>query len=117
MNSNPNSNQKKFHSDLRIMFWEKHGSRCEIHHVFGSKFKAKLLKEAGVDKAGEWLVIAMHPEDHAAINDYSFEGERALFLEQKRNYENYFKKPIPVPEEVFTYYSLMTSKHQGVKSW
>lgn len=117
MNSNPNAAQKRFQNELRVMFWEKFAARCEIHHIFGSKEKFKLLKEAGIDKPGEWFVIAMTPKDHADIKNYSFEGERAMFIQQQRDYEKYFGHPSPVPKEVIQYYKQMLSKHHRLKVW
>ncbi len=118
MNGSPNAAQDRYQNiELRDMFNSLHGGRCEIHHIFGAQTKFKLLKEAGIKKAGEWFVIALHPDVHKDIDNYSFESERGLFLQQKRDYEKYFEKESPVPKEIFDYYNLMTSKHQGVKSW
>ena len=118
MNGSPNAEQKRYQNiELRELFREMHGTGCEIHHIFGSKTTFKLLKEAGIKKAGEWFVIAMSKEEHDAIDKYSFEAERGLFLKQLRDYEKYFEKPSPVPQEVIDYYKLMTSKHQGLKNW
>lgn len=118
INSNPAARQRKFQNvELREMFRILHGGECENHHIFGSKTKFKLLSEAGIKKAGEWLVLAMSKEAHADINDFSFEEERELFMKQQRDYLKHFGVPSPVPQEVIDYYNQMTSKHQGLKRW
>ena len=119
MNGSPNAEQKRYHDQLREMFREVHGGTPEIHHIFGAQAKFKLLAEAGIKKPGEWFVIAMSKEEHKAIDDnkYSFEAERGLFMQQRRDYKNYFKTETPVPVEIFMYYNQMTSKHQGLRSW
>lgn len=119
MNGNPNKKQKDFHNDLREMYFETrmHEGIGELHHIFGSKEKFKLLKEAGVEKAGEWFVIMLPKSVHDTIKDYSFEGERSMFFEQQRNYLRHFGKDSPVPDDVVRYYSQMLSKHHRLKQW
>jgi len=118
MNGSPTKEQHRFQNiELREMFRIIHGGECELHHCFGSKTKFKLLTEAGIKKAGEWLVVAMSKEAHADINDFSFEEERELFMKQERDYLKHFEKKSPVPQEVIDYYNQMTSKHQGLKRW
>jgi len=119
MNGNPNAAQKRYHDELREWYFEtqmQHGVG-ELHHIFGSKEKFKLLKEAGIEKAGEWFVIMLPKTVHDDIKSYSFEGERALFFGQKLDYKYFFGKESPIPREVFDYYTQMTSKHQGLKNW
>jgi hypothetical protein len=117
MNSNPNASQKRYHNDLRVLFWEKFAARCEIHHIFGSKEKFKLLKEAGIDKPGEWFVIMLPKDVHDSIKEYSFEAERARFFQQQRDYLRHFGEPSPVPDDVIRYYTQMLSKHHRLKIW
>jgi hypothetical protein len=119
MNGNPNKKQKDFHNELREMYFytKMHNGTGELHHIFGSKEKFKLLKEAGVDKPGEWLVIMIPRSVHLDIKNYSFEAERAMFLEQKREYEKYFGKEYPVPVDCIRYYNQMLSKQHRLKVW
>jgi hypothetical protein len=118
MNGTPSARQRKFQNvELREMFRIIYGGECEIHHIFGSKTKFKLLSEAGIKNAGEWFVIAMSKECHADINDFNFEEERELFMKQQQDYLKHFGETSPVPQEVVDYYNQMTSKHQGLKRW
>lgn len=117
MNGNPNTAQKRFHDELREMFFYTVGGSGELHHIFGSKEKFKLLTEAGIDKAGEWFVIMLPKYVHDDIKSYSFEAERGMFLQQERDYARYFGKISPIPEQVITYYQQMLSKHHRLKRW
>jgi len=117
MNGNPNAAQKRFHDELREMYYEKYGGRGELHHVFGSKERFKLLKEAFVDKPGEWFVILLTPEDHRDIKLFSFDGEKGMFFKQKRDYEKFFEKPYPVPEKAMLYYQAMDYKQHRFRLW
>jgi len=117
VNGNPSAKQKAYHLEIREMFYDLYTTKAELHHVFGSKFKAKLLKECGIDKPGEWFVIMLSKDDHDSIGKFTFESERGLFLQQQRDYARYFEKKSPVPNEVIDYYNKMTGKHQGLKSW
>lgn len=117
MNSNPNSTQRRFQDDLRLMHFEKSRGLGELHHIFGSKEKFKLLKEAGIDKPGEWFVIMLPKDVHDSIKEYSFEAERAMFFQQQRDYLRHFGEPSPVPDDVIRYYTQMLSKHHRLKIW
>jgi hypothetical protein len=117
MNGNPSAEQKRFHDDLRLMHYENGNGIAELHHVFGSKEKFKLLKEAGVAKPGEWFVILLPKDVHDTIKDYSFEAERGMFFQQQREYQRFFDKPSPVPDEIVRYYTQMLSKHHRLKMW
>ena len=50
MNGDPNAEQKRYHDDLREMYYETQGDKGlgELHHIWGSKENFKLLKEAGI---------------------------------------------------------------------
>ena len=119
MNGNPSAEQKRFHDELREMYFytQMHEGVGELHHIFGSKEPFKLLSEAGIAKAGEWFVVMIPKVVHDNIKQYSFEAERGMFLQQQRDYARYFNKPSPVPEEVIRYYEAMLSKHYRLKSW
>ncbi len=119
MNGNPNAEQKRYHNELREWYFETqmHLGVGELHHIFGSKEKFKLLKEAGIEKAGEWFVIMIPKTVHDDIKNYSFEAERGLFMQQRRDYKNFFNKETPVPVEIFMYYNQMLSKHHRLKNW
>jgi len=119
LNGNPNSAQKRFHDDLRLMYFETqhHNGIGELHHLFGSKAKFKLLSEAGIDKGGEWLIIMIPKTVHDDIKEYGFEYERGTFLSQQREYQSFFGKPSPIPEEVIEYMKLLPSKHAILKTW
>lgn len=119
MNGNPNAAQKRFHNELRDMYSHtkiQHGIG-ELHHIFGSKAKFKLLKEAGVKKPGEWFVIMIPKKVHDDIDHYTFDDERNMFLQQKEDYEKYYEKDCPIPEECYTYYNAMLSKQHILKNW
>ncbi len=117
MNQNPSAEQDRFHNELREMFFETQGGGGELHHIFGSKEKFKLLKEAGIKKAGEWFVILLHKSIHDDIKKYSFDAERGMFFQQVRQYESFFNKKCPVPDEIIVYYNAMLSKHYRLKVW
>lgn len=110
MNGNPSAAQKRFHDELRLMFFETQGGKGELHHVFGSKWKRR-----GFEKPGEWLVIMLESEVHRNIKQYSFQGERALFLAQLRQYESHYQKPHPVPPELIESYKSMLNRHDITK--
>jgi len=107
VNSNPNAAQKAYQDELRDMYFARYAGRGQIHHIFGSKAKFKAAKEAGIARPGEWLVILLADDVHENIGDYSFEAERGLFLQQQREYEQYFGKPSPVPTEIVQMYKNM----------
>ena len=119
MNGNPSAEQKRYHNELREWYYETqmHNGTGELHHIFGSKEKFKLLKEAGVEKAGEWFVVMIPKTVHDDIKHYSFDSERGMFTKQRRDYKNYFGKETPVPVEVFMYYTNMLSKGHRLKVW
>jgi hypothetical protein len=111
MNGFPTAEQKRFHDDLRDIGCIVTGAMVvEIHHIFGSKWKAK-----GFNKPGEWLVIPLHRKTHAEINSYSFESERALFLASLRKYKLIFGKDAPVPEMLIEYYKAMKHRNDITK--
>jgi len=115
MNGNPNAAQKRFHNDLREMYYQKYGGRGELHHVFGSKWNCEVWtgdieNPKKVAKPGEWIVILLTPEVHHDIKNYSFEAERGLFLEQLRDYKEYFGRDPEIPEELVEHYKSMISK-------
>ncbi len=110
MNGNPNAAQKRYHDELREMYFDRFGGRGELHHVFGSKWKRK-----GYLKPGEWIVILLTPEVHHEIKKYSFEAERGMFLNQLREYEMYFGKRPPVPEGLVASYREMLNRHDTTK--
>jgi len=86
MNSNPNAEQQRFHNDLRELGCIVTGAnQVQIHHIMGSKWKAK-----GFSKPGEWLVLPLCHDTHADIDNYSFEGERGLFLAMLRKYQLHY---------------------------
>lgn len=120
MYGNPSAEQKRFHAELRDMYaftqWKKDGTG-ELHHIFGSKAKFKLLKEAGIKKEGEWFVVMIPKRDHDMIGGFSFEAERGWFLKQQQDYEEYYGRKSPMPDLVITYYKLLKGKHVGLKSW
>lgn len=114
MNGNPSKAQKDYHNDLRFNGCIVTGSQqVEIHHVFGSKFKAKIYDSNGdkIEKIGEWLVIPLHREVHLDIKSYDFKSERGLFLASCRRYSHIFDKACPVPVEVIEYYKFMKNRH------
>jgi hypothetical protein len=117
MNGNPSAEQKRFHDDLRLMHFEMNRGIGELHHIFGSKEKFKLLKEAEIAKPGEWFVIMLEKDVHDNIKEYSFESERAMFFQQQRDYKRHFGKDSPVPDDVIRYYTQMLSKHHRLKMW
>lgn len=105
MNGFPNAIQKRWHSDLRQIAYDKFGGRSELHHIMGARWKLK-----GFDKPGEFLVIMLTPEIHADIKNYSFESERALFLESLRSYQSYYGKLPSVPSKLVEHYIKMKSR-------
>jgi hypothetical protein len=105
MNGNPNTAQKRYHSELREMF-----GIGELHHIFGSKRKFK-----GHGQVGEWIVIMLSHEMHADINEFSFEQEKEMFFNQQAQYEVYYGKPSPVPKVVADIYAAMKHKQEVVK--
>jgi len=117
MNQNPTAEQKRFHDRLREMYFytQMHNGVGELHHIFGSKYKAKALKEEGIERPGEWLVMMIPKKDHDAIDQFSFEAERGMFLEQQREYQKYFGEPSPVPQIVIDYFKTMKSKQDVVR--
>jgi len=119
MNGNPSAAQKRYHDELRQMYYERSSARGvgELHHIWGSKAKFKLLSEAGIDKAGEWFVVMLPKSDHDNINNWTFEEERGLFMYQQRAYAHHFNKPSPVPKLVSTYYQALLSKQYILKRW
>jgi hypothetical protein len=119
MNGNPTAEQKRFHDDLREMYFDTqmHNGIGELHHIFGSKEKFKLLKEADVARPGEWFVIMIPKKIHDDIDNYSFESERGMFFKQQRDYLRFFEKPSPMPDHVINYYTQMLSKQHRLKMW
>ena len=118
MNGNPASAQKRYHNELRSMYYEDgkpyfFGEKkdiAELHHVFGQSYSPQVLKDFDIMKAGEWLVIMLPRTIHVNIKKYAFEVERDMFLIQQKDYENHFGKPSPVPEKVVQYYEALLSK-------
>jgi len=119
LNGNPSAAQKRFHDELRRMYFEtqSHNGIGELHHIWGSKMKCKLLSEAGIDKPGEWLVIMLPKTVHDNIKSYTFEEEREYFMAQQREYFQFYHKESPVPEEVVKYYKMLNSKQQVIRHW
>ena len=100
MNGDPTAEQQRFQNDLREMGCIITGSNSpDIHHIFGSKWKAK-----GFKKPGEWLVVPLNREDHADIAAYSFDAERGLFLAALRKYELEYNCVHPIPPMLIQYY-------------
>ena len=87
----------------------------ELHHIFGSKHKVKVLKEAGIDKCGEWLVIMIPRTVHIDIKSHGFEYERGVFLAQQREYFNFYHKESPMPKEVIRYMELIKNKQELIR--
>ncbi len=120
MLGNPSAAQKRYHDELREMYADtQYGRRGvgELHHIFGSKEKFKLLKESGVNKPGEWFVVFIPRTVHSDIKSYSFEEERSMFFNQGLDYIDYFGKDWPVPNSCLRYYNQMLSKHHRLKFW
>jgi hypothetical protein len=110
MNGNPNSEQKRFHNNLREMGCIVTGAyQVEIHHIFGSKWKAK-----GFKKAGEWLVIPLSPEIHKTIKCYTFEWEREQWITAIGRHEDRFGYQ-PVPRDLIEYVCNMKHKQDITK--
>lgn len=111
MNGNPTAEQQRYHDRLREIYY----SNGQLHHIWGSKEKFKLLKESGINRPGEWLVIFLPLEVHEQIDSYSFDQERQMFLNQQEEYSFYFGEKSPVPEVVIDYYKQLLSKRQVIK--
>lgn len=103
MNGNPSNEQQRFHDELRQICCIVTGSsQVEIHHIFGSKWKAK-----GFKKPGEWLVMPLHHDVHVDIDSYDFDAERELFLKTLRTYIHCYGKLPPIPSKLIEYYRNM----------
>ena len=99
INGNPSAEQQRFHDELRELGCVVTGSNCpELHHVFGSKWKAK-----GFKKPGEWIIIPLCHDVHQNIKDYTFEEERNLFRATLDAYWIHFDKLPPVPSKLVKY--------------
>jgi hypothetical protein len=94
MNGNPTAEQRRYHDELREMYFY-----TQMH------------------SPGEWFVIMLPKTVHDDIKNYSFDAERGMFLKQQRDYEKYFDKESPVPSVVIEFYKKMLSKHHCIKSW
>lgn len=119
MNGDPNAEQKRYHDDLREMYYETQGDKGlgELHHIWGSKENFKLLKEAGIVKPGEWFVEMIPKTTHDNIKSFSFEYQKDVFLAQQRDYHRFFDRPSPVPAECLTYITALLSKQYILKVW
>ena len=114
MNSLKTAEQDRFHSELRLMCYEKYAGRGELHHIFGSRYRRRVFDEEGkrVKYIGEWLVILLPADLYKRIKEFSFEDEREAFLMQKPVYEEWYEKPFPVPEAVIESYKAMKHRHE-----
>lgn len=119
MNGNPNAAQKRFHKELREMYYDPQFNNPigELHHIWGSKANFKLLEEAEIEKAGEWFVIMIPKIIHDNIKDFDFDRERSWFLTQQQNYEVYYDRPSPMPAKCIEYYKTILSKQYVLKRW
>ena len=105
MNGNPDAEQKRFRENLRSLGCVVTGGYdVHMHHIVGSKWKAK-----GFKKPGEWLQIALHHNIHSTIDGFTFDWQRERWLESIELHNAEFGYQ-PVPEKLIEYVKNMRHK-------